>query len=47
MLHTIRTLAAARAGTRMLVVPLFDGTSADGAQDTTTVLQPWHAGPAE
>ena len=41
MLHTIRALATARAGTRMLVVPLFDGTSADGAQDTTTVLQSW------
>ncbi len=41
MLHTIRTLAAARASQRLLVVPLFDGTSADGAQDTTTVLQAW------
>ncbi|WP_240046974.1 cell envelope integrity EipB family protein [Paracraurococcus ruber] len=41
MLHTIRSLAAARAGTRMLVVPLFDGTSADGAQDTTTVISAW------
>jgi hypothetical protein len=41
MQHTIRALAAARAGTRMLVVPLFDGTSPDGAQDTTTVLAGW------
>jgi len=41
MLHTIRSLAAARAGTRMLVVPLFDGTSPDGAQDTTTVISAW------
>src|SRR3954470_20243858 len=41
MLHTIRSLAAARAGTRMMVVPLFDGTSADGAQDTTTVISAW------
>ena len=41
MLHTIRTLAASRAGQRLLVVPLFDGTSADGAQDTTSVLQAW------
>jgi hypothetical protein len=41
MLHTIRSLAAARAGTRMMVVPLFDGTSPDGAQDTTTVISAW------
>ena len=41
MLHTIRSLAAARAGTRLMVVPLFDGTSADGAQDTTTVISAW------
>jgi len=41
MLHTIRSLAAARAGSRMLVVPLFDGTSPDGAQDTTTVISTW------
>jgi hypothetical protein len=25
----------------MLVVPLFDGTSADGAQDTTTIISAW------
>ncbi len=41
MVHTIRSLAAARAGTKLLTVPLFDGTSADGAQDTTTVLGAW------
>ncbi|MCW8085481.1 EipB family protein [Sabulicella glaciei] len=42
MIHTIRALAAARAGQRILAVPLFDGTSADGAQDTTTVMTgPW------
>lgn len=45
MLHTIRTLAAARAGRRLLLTPLFDGTTAEGAQDTTTVIQPWQ-GPA-
>lgn len=38
MIHTIRALAAARAGQRLLAAPLFDGTSADGAQDTTTVM---------
>lgn len=42
MLHTIRSLAAAKSGSRMLVTPLFDGTSADGAQDTTTVIAGWH-----
>jgi hypothetical protein len=41
MLHTIRSLAAARSGSRMLVTPLFDGTSPDGAQDTTTVISGW------
>jgi hypothetical protein len=38
MIHTIRSLAAARAGQRIFVAPLFDGTSADGPQDTTTIL---------
>lgn len=41
MLHTIRSLSAARSGSRMLVSPLFDGTSPDGAQDTTTVISSW------
>lgn len=41
MLHTIRALQAARDGKRLLVAPLFDGTSADGAQDTTTVISGW------
>ncbi|MFN7306834.1 MAG: cell envelope integrity EipB family protein [Alphaproteobacteria bacterium] len=39
--HTIAALNAARAGQRLLVAPIFDGTSADGAQQTTTVLAPW------
>jgi hypothetical protein len=38
MVHTLRSLAAARAGQRIFVAPLFDGTSADGAQDTTTII---------
>ena len=46
MLHTIRSLAAARTGSRMLVSPLFDGTSPDGAQDTTTVISGWQAAQA-
>lgn len=38
MLHTIRAIAAARGGQRLLATPLFDGTSAEGAQDTTTIV---------
>lgn len=47
MLHTIRSLAAARAGQRLMVAPLFDGTSADGAQDTTTIIAGGWAAPQE
>jgi hypothetical protein len=39
--HTIIALNAARAGQRLVVGPLFDGTSSDGPQDTTTVLSAW------
>jgi len=42
-LHTILALNAARADRRLLVAPLFDGTSADGAQDTTSVFSAWDA----
>lgn len=45
MIHTLRSLAAARAGQRIFVAPLFDGTSADGAQDTTTVISGGWAAP--
>ena len=45
MAHTIRTLALAQAGDKMLVTPLFDGTSDDGAQDSTTLLQAWTPAP--
>jgi len=45
MIHTIRSLAAARAGERIFITPLFDGTTADGAQDTTTIISGgWAAG---
>lgn len=44
--HTIVTLNAGRDGQRLVVRPLFDGTSADGVQDTTTVLSAWD-GPQE
>ncbi|WP_426959482.1 EipB family protein [Muricoccus radiodurans] len=43
MAHTIRAIAAARAGQRLLNVPLMDGTSEDGAQDSTTIISPWRA----
>jgi hypothetical protein len=43
MAHTIRTLGLAHAGQKMLVTPLFDGTTAEGAQDSTTLLSPWTA----
>ena len=39
--HTVALLAAARANTRFLAVPLFDGTSADGAQDSTAAIAAW------
>ncbi len=42
-LHTIHSLNAARAGQRLVVAPLFDGTSDDGVQDTTTVMGAWDA----
>jgi hypothetical protein len=38
MIHTIRTLAAARSGRKIMVAPLFDGTNDDGAQDSTTII---------
>lgn len=46
MIHTIRALKAAREGRRILVGPLFDGTSADGAQDTTTIISGGWLAPA-
>jgi hypothetical protein len=44
MRHTVLSVEAARAGRRILAAPLFDGTSDEGAQDTTTVISNW--GPA-
>lgn len=38
MAHTIRALAAAARGERLVVAPLFDGTTDSGAQDTTTLI---------
>ena len=45
-MHTLVSLNAARAGQRLVVAPLFDGTSDDGVQDTTTVMGTWE-GPRE
>jgi hypothetical protein len=42
MAHTIRAIAAGRAAERILNVPLMDGTSEDGAQDSTTILSQWN-----
>ncbi len=42
MAHTEAILAAARDGKRFIAVPLFDGTSADGAQDSTVAITGWN-----
>jgi len=47
MVHTIRALAAARGGQRILAAPLFDGTNAEGAQDTTTIFSGGWQAPQE
>jgi hypothetical protein len=36
--HTEALLAAARAGQRFVTIPIFDGTSADGVQDSTIAI---------
>ena len=41
MAHTNALLDAAAAGRKFLAVPLFDGTGADGAQDTFVTLESW------
>jgi hypothetical protein len=45
--HTVLSIEVARAGRRILAGPLFDGTSEDGVQDTTTVISGWQAAPQE
>ena len=47
MRHTVISVETARAGRRLLVSPLFDGTSDEGAQDTTTVISGWGVMPGE
>lgn len=39
--HTEAIIAAAKAGQKFIAVPLFDGTSADGAQDSTVAITGW------
>ncbi len=41
MAHTAAILAAAEGGKRFLSLPLFDGTGADGAQDTFVTVLDW------
>lgn len=41
MAHTERLLQAARAGRKFIALPLFDGTSPDGAQDSGVAITGW------
>ena len=41
MMHTEALLRAAAEGKKFLAVPLFDGTSAAGAQDSSIVISGW------
>ena len=45
MAHTAAIIAAAEAGKKFLALPLFDGTGADGAQNTSVFISSW-GGPA-
>ncbi len=41
MAHTAAILAAAEEGKKFLTLPLFDGTGADGAQNTSVFISSW------
>jgi hypothetical protein len=41
MAHTEAILAAARAGKKFITLPLFDGTSEKGAQDSSVAIVSW------
>jgi hypothetical protein len=43
MAHTAAILAAAEAGKKIIALPLFDGTTATGAQDSSIAIAKWHA----
>jgi hypothetical protein len=45
--HTEAILQAGHAGKHFLSLPLFDGTSPDGAQDTFVTIEGWRAGHTE
>ncbi len=47
MAHTNAIIEAARAGKKFLGIPLFDGTSDKGAQDTNIVILDWKPAGAE
>jgi hypothetical protein len=47
MRHTALAVETARARGRLLAAPLFDGTSDEGAQDTTTIMTGWGVTPGE
>lgn len=42
MAHTAAIIAAAAAGKKFIALPLFDGTGADGAQNTSVVVVNWN-----
>ncbi|MBV9656135.1 MAG: cell envelope integrity EipB family protein [Acetobacteraceae bacterium] len=42
MAHTVAILAAAKEGKKFLGLPLFDGTSENGAQDSSIAILGWH-----
>ena len=41
MAHTAAIIAAAEAGKKFITLPLFDGTGADGAQNTSVFISSW------
>jgi hypothetical protein len=41
MMHTVALLHGAAAGKKFLALPLFDGTSSNGAQDSSIVVTQW------
>ena len=41
MAHTAEIITAAEAGKKFITLPLFDGTGADGAQNTSVFISSW------
>ena len=46
MAHTAAIVAAAERGQRFVLIPIFDGTSAKGVQDSSVVINAWGVQPA-